>query len=175
MSTPYYPTDLRPRPADPGVNTASPPPGPRPDQNPFQVPPGTATDAAKGTAPAEPTTIDRLAEDANLPDYPDGAPELLPYLKLPFYKRAEAMRMLAALREAYKNAKMPEKDTEVGPEHAAEWFEFLGKMDDFLRFVAVDVDAYNKWVAHASDADFSRLFNAYNVRCQPGEASSSAS
>lgn len=165
LSSPYAPTDLtdvQPTPMRTmGAPTTSTAAG-------WSVPPGTA-EAAK----PKPTAADALAEDAAPPPWPDGAPELTAFLKLPFRQRGQFMAQMGPLQE--RIAALPSKGTKAGLAEAAVMFDTLADIDDLLRLVAADESTYTAWVAEAGDAEFMDLFSAYFARSQPGEAPSSSS
>lgn len=142
----------------------------------YQVPPGTAQVAAAQAA--EPTTLDQLqadaqAPEAKLPEWPEGAPELRPLMRLPWGPRAEAMELFADLQATeFPEAK---KDDKVGAAEAAVMYRLFDKLDRFLLSVAADPVAYGSWPGRYDDALFSQLWAAYQARMSPGEAERSSS
>lgn len=166
MTGPYAPTDLTgPTPTpigDPGVPAK------------WSAPDGLAEQAAEQAVKApEATTTDMIQADATPPEYPAGAPELRPYMRLRFLERAEYMEKLDPLWA--KVQALPKQGDEAGPKEAATMYRTLAEIDDLMRGVAVDLDAYDAWVAIASDAQFMQLFSAYIAGSQPGEAAGSSS
>jgi hypothetical protein len=136
--------------------------------------------------PTSPGVVDALAEEAAKITWPEDAPTLWPYLKLPFRERANffreykalqsqqgLVRELKAITEQAK-ASGTEPDASVAVDKAAEIFELYAVMDTLMMICAVDKEAYAAWVASHTDDEFSRLFTAFMSKTQPGEASSSA-
>ena len=144
-----------------------------PGQN-FSLPPGTAQQAAQRPEP-QPTIIDAIASDAEPAkvDPPEGAPSLRPIHRLPFRQRATAIRLFSELQKIQG----PAEGEAPSFEHAADMYEGLARIDDFLATVADDADAYRAWVAGpgADETKFAQLWNHYSSQAQPGEASSSSS
>ena len=155
MSAPYAPTDL----------TAP---------VPWTAPEGTAAHAA-AQAEQQPkhSAAEALAQDANPPEYPPGAPELRPYMRLPRRERAEFFVQLDPLQE--KVSRMPAQGTSIGLREAAEMYQTMADIEDLLRTVAVDQTEFDAWVVEADDKAFMELFTAYFARSQPGEAARSSS
>lgn len=130
-----------------------------------------------------PTATDAMSADAAPREFPADAPPLIPYLRLPFRKRAkffkgfgelqEMQEKLSALDKKRKRAKNPGQDVLI--EQASLLYELYGSMDDLMRIAAVDQEKYEEWVENHSDDQFQDLFSIYVERSQPGEASSSAS
>lgn len=130
-----------------------------------------------------PTATDAMSADAAPREFPKDAPALVPYLRLPFRKRAKFFRgfgelqemqeKLSALDKKRKRAKNPSQETLI--EQATLLYELYGSMDDLMRVAAVDTEKYEEWVETHSDDEFQDLFSIYVERSQPGEASSSAS
>lgn len=134
--------------------------------------------------PDEPSVVDQLAEDAAPPEYPPGVPEFLtPLAVKPRSRRAEFKRRYAVVVERYEaivkyRAIVEAKENPPMSEQlriSAELDEVGQAIDDMLRFVAVDPDAYEAWSAEVEDNDLHTTFNVYQKRAQPGEASSSTS
>lgn len=77
----------------------------------------------------EPTKLDELQSEVDLPEYPDDAPELLPYLRLSRRRRADFMRQFALIAPAL-DALQQDDDvpapTVTAPK--AEWAAFARKM-----------------------------------------------
>lgn len=144
------------------------------------------------TEPA-PTMVDQLAEDTKAadtpPEYPDGAPRLYPLLKMPFRRRAAALRKYGELQdylkahpELQKTAEKAEpaesEDVEVDMDAAADSYEMVALMDEVLESVARDPDEYEAWGETGDRYDndtFLRTWAAWQAASQPGEASSSSS
>lgn len=141
--------------------------------------------------PDEPTLIDDLAAEAapEPEEYPDGAPELKPYLQIrPRSKRAEFKRKYAdfARRQGTVNALMKaSKDVEDVESPTAEqagekmklWADaddLYQEMDDLMRLASVDPEKYAVWSDEVADDELIATFKVYMKRSQPGEASSSA-
>ena len=145
-----------------------------PNQN-FALPQGTAERAAKEPEP-QPTIIDAIASDAKAADpveAPEGAPELRPIHRLPFRQRGTAIRLFGELQKIQG----PKEGEEPTFEQAADMYDGLARIDDFLATVAVNEDEYRAWVAGpgADESKFAQLWNHYSVQRQPGEANSSSS
>lgn len=130
-------------------------------------------------SPAEltPTVIDALQEEVNPPQYPKGAPRLWPYLRLPFRKRAEFFKVYKQVQDKQTEVQAGERRRKRGRPSEAETmetatglYELYALMDDLLRLTAVDTDEYDRWVAGASDEEFTQVFATYSARSQPGEA-----
>lgn len=128
----------------------------------------------------EPTVIDALNADATPREYPEGAPGLWPYLKLPFRERAKFFKVYRELNSrqaemvaAEKKFKKAKQSEQVMLEQAASLYELYALMDDLMLIAAVDKEAYRDWVDSHDDEKFAQLFAAYVERSQPGEASSS--
>lgn len=130
----------------------------------------------------EPSVVDQLAEDALPTEYPEGAPELLPYLALrPRSRRAEFKRRYAEVVEFQKKISAKHKSvTDKSPladqmRMAADLDDLYERIDQVLEIAAADAKAYRAWSDEVDDETLMRTFNVYAVRSQPGEASSSAS
>ncbi|HEY9417884.1 MAG TPA: hypothetical protein VIQ30_24255 [Pseudonocardia sp.] len=141
------------------------------------------------TTEPSPTMVDQLADDAKTPpEYPPGAPKLYPLLKMPYRRRAVAMRKYGELQDHLKAhpelAKPAGGDAEVAgdaeePEvdlnAAADSYEMVAVMDEVLEAVARDENEYENW-ADRFDVDvFMATWAAWQAEAQPGEASSSSS
>jgi hypothetical protein len=85
-------------------------------------------------------------------------------------ERYEAVSQYRELIEAKDEPPMSEQ-----VRISAELDEVSHAIDNLLRFVAVDQDAYAAWSDDVSDDDLMKAFNTYQKRAQPGEASSSTS
>jgi hypothetical protein len=175
-------------PEDPtGYYANVPPPAPAPRQqeivplpdNEFQVPAGTAQVAAQA---ATHSPVDSLAEDAaasrtskELPPWPEGSPEMRSMMRLPFRQRADAIRRWKLLEKSLERA--PKKGDTLTEEKAAEYYDILADMDDFMATCAVDPVAYRAWTAAdgGDEKTFGEFWAAFAARLQPGEASSSSS
>lgn len=171
MSGPYAPTDT--------LNATEPDPAPdeRPEPEPvrWSVPSGTAEAAkaqhAKPTSTEE-SVVDALQRDVDPPAWPEGAPELRPYMRLPFERRADFLEQLDPIWEKYRS--LPSKGS-IGPKEAAAMYRTLAEIRDFLRPLATDEAAYDTWIEESSDNQFMGLFAAYFAGSQPGEAARSSS
>lgn len=144
----------------------------------YRVPPGTAQQAAQQAEPPQPTIIDAIASDAQAAqpakvEFPPGAPKLRPIHQLPFRERGNAMRLFGELQKIQS----PAEGEQPSFDQIADMYDGLARIDDFLAAVAVDADAYRKWVAGPGNDEgvFAQLWNAYSNQSQPGEASSSSS
>ena len=144
------------------------------------------------TAPSEPSVVDALADDANLPEMPEGAPELVPYLQIrPRSRRAEfkrkyaqfagAERDLNALRDrlGLKPDEEGVLDEDVDPEERlkawADMDDYMQLMDELMEYAAVNPTQYRQWADAADDETLMAVFTIYCARSQPGEAPSSTS
>lgn len=132
------------------------------------------------------TKLDAIADDAELPEYPEGAPLLQSYLKIrPRSKRAEFKRKFADVSEMQKEIdaiKASGALNEAGDNQAAKlraWAQLddmYQQIDELLEMAAVNPAAYREWSdTTEDDTQLVAVFNAYMKRTQPGEASSSAS
>lgn len=147
-------------------------------------------------APAEEateSTLDSLAADAKqavaeVPiEYPEGTPEFREVLDLSFRERGPASRMWgrlqAKLKERQKaqaaenNEPEPDEDAEssIDFDDAADMYDMLADIDDFMVMVAVDQAAYLAWDGRKKPDVFIQAFNAYQGATQVPEASSSPS
>jgi len=181
---PVQPTDLRyghtVTQVDPLGNPIPYAPQNQPANGNFSLPPGmrdAAEQAAQQPEP-EPTIIDAIASDAQAAqpakvEFPPGAPKLRPIHQLPFRERGNAMRLFGELQKIQG----PGEGEQPSFDQIADMFEGLARIDDFLAAVAVDANAYRKWVAGPGNDEevFAQLWNAYSNQSQPGEASSSSS
>lgn len=144
----------------------------------YRVPPGTAAAAEPALVPL-PTQLDALQQDAqvpgSVPQWPEGAPELRPLFALPFDERADAMDRFAEAQDIYKTLEDREEGAPVQPREAAKLYRAYARLDAFLLSVAVDPEAYRRWVGRWDDKQFSDLWLAYNARMSPGEAKRSSS
>lgn len=141
------------------------------------------TTAAK-TEDEQPSTTDQLAEDAVPPEFAPGTPEfLVPLAVKPRSRRAEFKRLYAEVIERYESVSKYRELVEAKDEPpvseqmriSADLDLVAQAIDDVLRFVAVDQDAYAAWSDDVSDDELMKAFNTYQKRAQPGEASSSTS
>ena len=130
----------------------------------------------------QPSVIDQLAEDALPTEYPEGAPELLPYLQLrPRSRRAQFKRkyaeVIAFQEELQKKHKgiTPESPVADQMRLSADVDELYERIDELMELAAVDPGAYRKWADEVADEMLLQTFQVYAQRSQPGEASSSAS
>lgn len=143
----------------------------------------------------QPSTLDELQDDTKAADedveYPEGAPEFYPLHRMPFRQRGEATRRYGALQaylkahpELTKAAEKPDEDpepegedvdAEVDMDTAADSYEMLALMDEFMQAAAVDQAAYVAWPDKVDAGVFLKTWAAYQAATQPGEASSSSS
>lgn len=141
--------------------------------------------AASAKSDTKPSTVDEMAEEAVPVDYPPGTPELLSPLSLrPRSRRAEFKRRYSSIVKKYESMKelraIVEADQDP-PEHeklriSAELDDVYQAIDDVLRIVAADPQVYAVWSDELEDDNvLMTVFNVYQRRAQPGEASSSMS
>ena len=138
----------------------------------------------------ETTMVDALQEDTKAADeaveYPEGAPEFYPLLRMPYRPRGEATRRYGALQDYLKahpelTKAKPEsdedegEDVEVDMDAAADSYEMVALMDEFLESVAVDQEAYRNWPDRYVIEVFMQTWSAYQQAAQTPEASSSSS
>jgi hypothetical protein len=133
----------------------------------------------------KPSTTDQMAEDASATtvEYPDGAPEfLVPLAVRPRTRRAEFKRRYARVLEGYERADKLRKALDEDNPPMSDQMKIMAELDDvyqgivdMLAIAAVDPEKYQVWADEVEDAELLQAFNAYNVRTQPGEASSSTS
>jgi hypothetical protein len=139
-----------------------------------------------GKAEGEKTSItDQMGEDAQAAtvEYPDGAPEfIVPLAIRPRSRRAEFKRRYAAVLERYERANKLRNALDEENPPPSEQMKIMAELDEVyqavieaLEIVAVDPEQYKMWADEVEDADLMQTFTAYNVRTQPGEASSSTS
>jgi len=131
----------------------------------------TNEDVAK--ARPEPDTTEQLATEtvraAEPLAYPVGAPELRSLLRLPFKRRANAMRLYQLALDAWN--KMPANGTNLdSPDKLERYFGALQAFDEFLESVAANSVAYRSWVDTVDDGTFGELFFAYITRFGLGES-----
>ncbi|HYF74541.1 MAG TPA: hypothetical protein VD834_16610 [Blastococcus sp.] len=134
--------------------------------------------------------LDQMGEDAEQSEqpaeYPVGAPEFKVYLAVrPRSRRGEFKRLLAELTELNpqlraEQAAISEIKDQAAREAAS--MRLWARMDEMyeivekaLRLVAVDVEKFDAWAAEVSDEDLQTTWAVYQMKAQPGEASSSAS
>lgn len=147
--------------------------------------------------PTDVSVIDQLADDVEAEtapaEYPEGVPELRPWLLIrPRSRRAEFKRKYAEfapmqrdvenLRKSGVFAAADNSEGEQSPEATADQLRAWADIDDYyqlidelLELAAVDPDAYRAWSDEADDQTLMTTFAVYIRRTQPGEASSSAS
>jgi hypothetical protein len=135
-------------------------------------------------------------------DYPEGAPEFLPVLKLPRMRRADAYEALGLIQAEQRKVKRVErsdeepadaepgedtaqgdeggdgegeelKPVELDPLSYGAQYRVIAYIEQYLGVVAQDPKAYATWAAGVSDADLVKTFNTYIRKTQPGEAKSS--
>jgi hypothetical protein len=144
--------------------------------------------------PADVSVIDQMAADAAPAEYPEGTPELRPWLQIrPRSRRAQFKRKYAEFSKVRDDVRRfqesglfnaPEDGAEETPERTAEKLRMWADMDDYyqlmdelLELAALDPVAYRSWsdAPTLTDETLSQAFTVYMMRTQPGEASSSAS
>lgn len=130
----------------------------------------------------QPSVIDQLAEDALPTEYPEGAPELLPFLTLrPRSRRAQFKRQYADVIAFQEELQKRHKDVTTSSPPAdqmrlaADMDDLCERVDQLMELVAADPVAYRKWADEVDDETLVKVFQVYVQRSQPGEASSSAS
>jgi hypothetical protein len=158
---------------------------------------------ADGSVPEESDTVAQMAADveAETTDYPEGAPEFLPVLKLPRMRRADAYEALGLIQAEQRKVKRVErsdeesaeaepgedategdeggqgedevKPVELDPLSYGAQYRVIAYIEQYLGVVAQDPKAYATWAAGVSDADLVKTFNTYIRKTQPGEAKSS--
>ena len=118
------------------------------------------------------TKSEALAAEATVRK-PANAPEFLPMIALSRRQRAEFVRALAAIEkrsaalEAAASQESPDLDS------GAVILEVLADIEDLLRVVAVDKDAYDRWVSECDDEDLSAALTWYMERNPLGEPKAS--
>lgn len=144
----------------------------------------------------EPSVLDDIAQDALTSvadvadDYPEGTPELVPYLQLrprsrrAAFKRkyAEFARIEDQVKDMNRRLKEVGDDVEVTPEVTslrmrlwADADDMYQLMDETLELAASDEVAYRAWSDNMDDDNqLSTVFSLYLKLSQPGEALSSA-
>lgn len=142
--------------------------------------------------PDEPDTVAQLADDvaAETETYPEGTPELLPVLKLPRMRRADAYDALGRIQAQQREVKtlsgtpavdenaVEDESTEVEPveldplSYGAQ-YRVIAYIEEYLGVVAKDPEAFAAWAADVRDSDLVKVFNVYIRKTQPGEAESS--
>lgn len=76
----------------------------------------------------KPTKIDEVRSDVDLPEYPEGAPELLGYLQLPRRRRAEFMSRFADLAPVLEVLSGGDDDTPEAGAGKQEWADYARTM-----------------------------------------------
>jgi hypothetical protein len=159
---------------------------------------------ADGSVPEESDAVAQMAADVeaeNL-DYPEGAPEFLPVLKLPRMRRADAYEALGLIQAEQRKVKRVErsdeepadaepgedtaqgdeggdgegeelKPVELDPLSYGAQYRVIAYIEQYLGVVAQDPKAYATWAVGVGDADLVKTFNVYIRKTQPGEAESS--
>lgn len=142
--------------------------------------------------PAEldaPPVTEQLADDvaAESETFASGTPELLPHLKMPRMRRAEAFGALGAVQAQNQkiNPKAAEKadddepaadaEVDIDPAEYGERYKILGLIEEYLAICAADESAFRRWALEVEDSVLVKTFNVYMKVNQPGEATSSAS
>lgn len=146
--------------------------------------------------PETESVVDQMADDATAaPEYPDGAPELVPIIHVrPRARRGEVKRKFKdfqGVQEKLDRARAQglfddlDEDADEKPadptlhaariEAAADVDDMLQLMDDIMRMCASDPGEYELWSATADDEVLTKTFAAFSARSQPGEASGSTS
>lgn len=146
----------------------------------FAVPPGTAEEAKA-------SMVDALVKDVKAadepPEYPEGAPEFYELMRVPYRRRATAIRkygevqdLVASRPELVDDGSDEESDEDKPTDFAAaaDKFELVAILDEFLESVAVDPAAYEAWPDRFDVELFMQAWSAYQAT-QPGEAPSSSS
>lgn len=149
---------------------------------------------ADGSVPEESDAVAQMAADveAETADYPEGAPEFLPVLKLPRMRRADAYEALGLIQAEQRKVKRVEraetddaieadtdqageelKPVELDPLSYGAQYRVIAYIEQYLGVVAQDPKAYATWATGVSDADLVKTFNTYIRKTQPGEAKSS--
>jgi hypothetical protein len=165
--------------------------------------PPTKLKVADGSVPEESDTVAQMAADveAENADYPEGAPEFLPVLKLPRMRRADAYEALGLIQAEQRKVKRVERSDEDEPADAelgegptqgdegegedkvkpveldplsyGAQYRVIAYIEQYLGVVAQDPKAYATWAVGVGDADLVKTFNTYIRKTQPGEAESS--
>jgi hypothetical protein len=167
--------------------------------------PPTKLKVADGSVPEEsgaagPDAVDQMAADveAETADYPEGAPEFLPVLKLPRMRRADAYEALGQIQAEQRKVKrvaraedddadtgegepagdeagedVAPKPVELDPLSYGAQYRVIAYIEQYLGVVAQDPKAYATWAVGVGDADLVKTFNTYIRKTQPGEAESS--
>lgn len=163
-----------------GSADSAPKDGPR--ESPFGTPnkPATVVELPKSEdkpapkPPKQDVTAEMASEAARTTvAYPAGSPDLLSVLRLPFAKRAKAMRLYQEAIDTWQ--KMPTTGLLDTADKLERYFNGLVAIDNFLECVAANPQAYRNWVENVEDAVFADLFFAYVTRVGLGEPSSSSS
>lgn len=152
------------------------------------------------TAPAEEydpakVTVDSLAAEvaAEVLEYPEGTPTLIPLLALPRMRRADAYEALGQISAHQKAVRtlddedgdegdsdteadpdVPAKVREIDPATYGAQYRVVAYVEEYLRAVAGNAKNFDVWAATVSDTDLIKVFNVYLRKTQPGEAVSSA-
>ena len=149
-----------------------------------------AANSDSKAATSEPDVVEQLADDtaAESEVYPEGTPELLPVLRLPRMRRADAYDALGLIQaqqrevktlsgepavseEAAEGAEV--KPVELDPLSYGAQYRVIAYIEQYLGVVAKDPVAFAAWAADVRDADLVKAFNVYIRTTQPGEAESS--
>jgi hypothetical protein len=122
-------------------------------------------------------------------EYPEGTPVLVPLIALPRMRRADAYEALGQVTTYQRQVKTadgeddaePELDDEgnpkpreIDPASFGAQYRVVAYVEAYLRVVAEDEKAFDKWAAKVPDSDLITTFNMYLRKAQPGEAESSA-
>jgi hypothetical protein len=136
---------------------------------------------------------DRLAEEADAPEKPDGSPAMVPFIALARRERAKAMRLLAKLRgsagalEAHHGDRLAalQKAADEGIElddmddgafeAGADMIEMAADVEEVLLVCAEDPDEFRLWAKAATDNAVLDLFGWYSHSFRMGEATASPS
>lgn len=127
------------------------------------------------------TYVDQQNDTDEPLEKPEGAPELLPILRLPRRRRGAVVASVMRLNEAQQEF-AGDSDAEtvtvdiksLSPERAERMFDLLADLEDVLRGVAADQAAFDAWAENADDGALSALFGFYMKTFQVGEASASS-
>lgn len=139
----------------------------------------------KSDKPVEVDQVEQLADEAALPDYPEGSPILLPMLAIrPRSRRAEFKRRFATFTTQQGGvdastkaiAKLGDKADRADTMHlSADLDDLYQQIDELMEMAAVNPEHYREWSDAATDDELATVFNIFMSRSQPGEARSSTS
>lgn len=120
---------------------------------------------------------DEQQADAQKPKRPRGAPQLVPYTAVNRRTRAALWRHLAPVMEVQERLAAAGLDAgaEVPASFGADVMEMAADVEDALRVLAVEPDAFEAWAIKSDDGDLLSLLVWYLDRFQVGEATASSS